>query len=119
VRSIPLAKLAVVVRRLETAEAVADHFGCSLDAAKRMVKAAMIADPDALPKSEAEEIKPLPAPKVLPNFNPAFDPLEWSYEREKIMMRRGSHQLLLAMLESGQHYLRPEVAEQLLHKLRK
>jgi hypothetical protein len=55
----------------------------------------------------------------LPNFNPAFDPLEWSYEREKIMMRRGSHQLLLAMLESGQHYLRPEVAEQLLLKLRK
>ena len=118
-RSIPLAKLAEIVRRLETAEAVADHFGCSLDAAKRMVKAAMIADPNALPKQEGEDIQPLPAPKVLPNFNPAFDPLEWSYEREKIMMRRGSHQLLLAMLESGQHYLKPEAAEQLLRKLRK
>jgi hypothetical protein len=84
-----------------------------------MVNAAMIADPDGSPEQERDKIKPLPAPKVLPNFNPAYDPLEWSYEREKIMMRRGSHQLLLAMLESGQHYLKPEAAEQLLRKLRK
>jgi hypothetical protein len=84
-----------------------------------MIKAAMIADPNALPQEEPESVNVLPAPKRLPHRNPAYDPLEWSYEREKIMMRRGSRQLLLAMMESGLHYLKPEAAEQLLRKLRK
>lgn len=118
-RTIPLKELARIVEQLETAEKVADHFRCSLASARKMVEAASVYRPDGQAEPPDHKIKSLPAPARLPNHNPAYDPLEWAYEREKIMMRRGSHDLLLAMLETGQHRLTPEAAEALLRKLRK
>lgn len=116
-RTIPLKELARIVERLGTAEKVADHFRCSLASAHKMIEAARLYQPNGQTEPPDHEIKPLPAPAKLPNYNPAYDPLEWSYEKEKIMMRQGSRDLLLAMLETGQHRLTPEAAEALLRKL--
>lgn len=118
-RSIPIDELARIVEQLGTGERVADHFGCSLASARKLIAASKIYKPDMFDRPPDIAIKPLPAPKVFPKRNPTLDPLEWQYEKEKLMMRRGSNELLSAMIKTGQHRLTLEAAETLLRKLTK
>lgn len=107
-RTISLSELTAVVKQLGAADLIADRFGCSLQSASKMVEAAKVYRPADFPKQVAPE--PEPASEISDTTLDLND-LEWSWQREKRMMRKGSDALLLAQLKTGQHRLSPEVAK--------
>jgi hypothetical protein len=51
------------------------------------------------------------------SFNPKSDPLEWSWQKQKMDMENGSRNLLMAMLIEGQHWLSDDQAMQKAREL--
>lgn len=101
------------VLELHEVEKIANALNCSIEAARNMK---MIVE-------SREGVKYRPPPKSVmperpPKENPKFDPLEWSYEREKTNMAAMSYELLKAMLLAGQHRLSQEDANQLRREMR-
>lgn len=120
---ISISALQEVVQTVRTPEAVADHFDCSIEAAKRMLN--LVAAPDlfenmdyrAAPEPPPQKRRlPVLCSEGLPEDDPEDDPQEWSYERMKHEMRIGSENLLIRQLETGQHRLPAELAEALLRQ---
>lgn len=107
-RTISLSELTGVVKQLGAADLIADRFGCSLQSASKMIEAAKVYRPADFPKRVS--VEPEPASEINDTTLDLND-LEWSWQREKRMMRKGSDALLLAQLRAGQHRLPPEVAK--------
>lgn len=115
-RTISLSELAAVVKQLGAADLIADRFGCSLQSASKMIEAAKVYRPADFP--EQVPAKPEPASEIS-DATLDLNDLDWSWQREKRMMRNGSDALLLAQLRTGQHRLSPEVAKAKLVSLQR
>ena len=115
-RTISLSELAAVVKQLGAADLIADRFGCSLQSASKMIEAAKVYRPADFPERVPAE--PEPASEISDTTLDLND-LEWSWQREKRMLRKGSDALLLAQLRAGQHRLPPEVAQSRLARLQR
>ena len=104
-RAVDLADLQSVVAKLKTPARVANYYHCSPEVAERMV---FLATRSKKAEDEAEPVlirKPRPS-----SFNPRSDPLEWSWQKQKMEMEQGSRNLLIAMLIEGQHWLSDDQA---------
>lgn len=106
-KSVDLEQLRSVVSKLKTPDRVASYYRCSYEVAERMIFLAK----EGRQRTNTEEAKqPMLKPVSPPQTNPKFDPLEWSYQKEKMDMERASRNLLIAMLIEGQHWLSEEQA---------
>lgn len=104
-RAVNLEQLKEVVSKLKTAERVANYYHCSRDVAERMIVLAQrsAASQEANPTVLTKTTRPS-------SFNPKSDPLEWSWQKQKMEMENGSRNLLIAMLIEGQHWLSDDQA---------
>jgi len=99
-----------------TAEALAEHLSCNVEAARRMIslipshEMPLTQKQLATVKDWPQETIPYAAPSTPLTSDPFEEPLEWSYRKFQNEMELGSESLLIRMLKTGQHWLPPQEA---------
>lgn len=104
-RAVSIEELRDKVSKLQTSQRVADYYRVSIEVAERMIN---------LANRKTHEFNE-PVPVVMrkarpPKTNPKTEPQEWAFQRDKMSIEKGSRNLLIAMLTSGQHWLTDEKA---------